>query len=548
MTGVDGRTREISRLRGEVNELRTLVGKPTQDQPQTSSWLSKGVKVLLGTTAVAIGSAALFKMYYPSNFSPSLDSHDVDNSAYKNFHDEYHGMYSQSCDGLALKAETLFFNLFESNEYLSSLVGQRSSDINGALQGFLEDRNLNAFKCTYQTYKNEAPLREDRALRFSKITGTLYKRQDTVKDTRDKLLERVFKRFERTDSDKFASFLLYNGANPNLELKNVKSLDQSVKYSTPLLYTYEHNDRTMMETLLDRGAKPETTLKIKKSRSFAYDDDLYETEGESSYGRYRAISTLDYIVDKTSKLKKSEGLCQTHKKVLKIMIPYHGSCADGIDKHWCKRLRFAIPEKMKSSACLKLFQEDSYFTQPEWTSKGDMAKSASNIGDLAVSLFGNVVDLGSNFLDLGTVLLSDANDAFWNFFDKAKKWGKHYANWQKESNDRRSNSKSHQSHGNSKSKAPKPLTRKEAEARFGLSWGYTEKKLSRACRKALIAFHPDVTAKKVKELPIEEQTAAKEKFVEEYYLVNNACDLLREHNGWGQASKKSRDEEKRKNF
>ena len=440
------------------------------------------LKLAIATGFAAIASIALFKAYYDQSLSPSLGNHDVDRSIFKSFHNRFHGEYEKGCDSAALKAETLFFNLFETDKYLSDLVGKPSKELNGALQGFLEGRNLNAFRCAYTSF--EEPL------------------SDRIND---KLLELVFKRLSRPESEEFIGFLLDEDANPNQHFRDIVPKDTTLAYSTPLLRALKKGNLRIVETLLEKGADVELPLLRKNA----------------AQGALTQTTTFNYFV-KFSKAhqvtgRKVQSICELFKKVTTLMIPYTAHCKETFDSDDCKSMRKKVFNLAEKGSCKIVFQNDPFYAIAKPDSTHNVPKDYKNplVNNLDVLYL--VSKLGQSISHAATEILAGTANIIWN------QWGHFYKSWL-----------------DSNYKSSAPLTVNEARKTlglgreiFGFGSSYTKKELKKANREALQKLHPDKTQQIVEKLPSNEQEAAKQKYARQFYRVTESYELLMKKNGWG---------------
>jgi hypothetical protein len=451
------------------------------------------IAILVGT--IGIGCIAAFVYSYKNQFSPSLESHDVTTSPYRTLYNEY----ADGCTSFGHHAQELFFNIFETNRYISDLIGLENHEPVGALLAFLEDRNKEAFMCTY----------------YSK---------DISNADKNSLLTKVLNRYEREGSDAFAELLIRDGANPNVKYDNLKPLNPSIQKYTPLLKAYEMGDENFMEFLFDSGANANSNLRFKtKSREHSFSNNAVSEPGRRHYQEdYQGVSFYNYVIQNTQKItRKDQSKCSFQKDIIKLIFSHTSPCQDTFESYMCKHLRYYLPSNFQGSACQTTFLTDTYFTQPEWSYTNDLKKTANTVFETVKTQSNQVFkDLPGNLAKAAKAL----NDSFWIGWEKLRDECNSFYEKLKKEQERQNRQNNHQRNRRReappKDQYPIPSSSYEAKTILGLGLGYSRKDLRRACKQMYLKYHPD----KVRALPGNEQEVATQKF----YQVQQACEILKQ--------------------
>lgn len=448
---------------------------------------------LVGAAAIAL-SAAYLQQKYQTEFSPFREGHDIATSHFRAFYNEY----ADGCASYGHKAQEIFFDIFEKK---------------GSLHAFLEDRNKEAFMCSY------------------------YLKDITDREKND-LLVAALNRFEREDSLDFVQLLIRDGANPNLKYTDPNINNEFVQKQMPLLKSYKIMNEEFMEFLLENGARHDSYLRIKQDtpNPLFKNKELVDPKKRPHMSTHRYVTFFDYVIQDTKKMtEETQEFCDFSKNAIKLMLERHTLCSNQMESYPCKHFRYLLPRDLEKSTCKKLFEADTFFSQPDWSYTKDFQvatsealassfTSISNLAKRAPNMFSGAIKEVKN-------TIKSLQDNFWGSFEEMKNtFDSFYKRWcktnKKKTHKKKSSRKKSSRNTNRRKEPPKedkyPIPKDVYDARkvLGLGRLCSRKKLRAVCKKGYLQYHPD----QVRKLPKGEQEIAVQKFMQ----IQQACEILQE--------------------
>lgn len=208
---------------------------------------------LVKNTAIAglslTALAGLAQLVYNSYLSPSVPKHNPTSSAIE----AYYNRYVEQCDDTSFKSLQTFLNIFETPHRLFNALGLDNNEPPGDLQAFAMDANFKGLNCSLKSYPQDYFSNEMKNILLGRVLTQI--------------------QFNQKDLGAVASWLIGQGANPNLQAKMPrKELPFAFESTlTPLMTAYRSLNSTLYADFIGRGANPDQEIYTYSSETTQFD-------------------------------------------------------------------------------------------------------------------------------------------------------------------------------------------------------------------------------------------------------------------------------------
>ncbi len=287
---------------------------PLTTENTTQNPIREGLTTALKAGGALLATGGLGYLAYHRFYSPTLSSHDIDQSPLTAFYQKY----SNSCESRTFKVMQSFLNAVEKPLFANANTPP------GALKAFLLDRNLDGARCAYAAYPE------------GKITQGM----------KNSLLGEVMHQMQANGKDLKASlkWLIDIGADVNFSQRIMqKDLRQNEDTYTALLTAYRSRDADLFESLIKKGANPDLSVHSYSKLTERFDN------------KQPIIKAMVEDMGRTGAQMPSKDTCSSYKKMVDLSIQAHTQAMGSFAKETQDTLKPIIYQYLNGKVCFREF-------------------------------------------------------------------------------------------------------------------------------------------------------------------------------------------------